>query len=72
MGKANNNLKVAHDINTSPGQVKLEEDHPAQAATMVEPSTSILSKYREFSDVFDKRNADRLPEHRPYYCPIDL
>ncbi len=28
--------------------------------------------YRDFSDVFEKRNADRLPEHRPYDCPIDL
>ena len=58
MGKANNNFKVVHDINTSPGQVKPEDDHPAQVATTIEHSTSILSKYREFSDVFEKRNAD--------------
>ena len=22
--------------------------------------------------MFEKKNADRLPEHRPYDCPIDL
>ena len=58
MGKANNNLKVIHDIGASPGQVKPEDDHPAQVGTSFEPSTSILSKYREFSNVFEKRNAD--------------
>ena len=26
----------------------------------------------EFGDVFEKNNVDRLPEHRPYDCPIDL
>ena len=67
MGKANNNLQVVHDISTSPGQVELEDDHPAQVATTVEPS-----KYREFSDVFEKWNVDRLPEHRSYDCPIDI
>ena len=28
--------------------------------------------HRNFSDVFEKRNADSLPENRPYDCPIDL
>ena len=28
--------------------------------------------YLEFADVFDKKQADRLPPHRPYDCPIDL
>ena len=54
--KANNNLKVIHDIGASPSQVKPEEDHPAQAATTVEPSNSILSKYREFCNVRALRN----------------
>ena len=45
--------KVIHDISISPGQVKPEDDHPAQVATIVEPSTSILSKYWEFFDVFE-------------------
>ena len=29
-------------------------------------------KYREFSDVFDKVKANKLPEHRLYDCPIDV
>jgi hypothetical protein len=36
-------------------------------------STNTLSgRYHDFSDVFKKKNADRLPEHRLYDCPIDL
>ena len=58
MAKANNNLKVIQDIDASPSQVKHENDHPAQAATTVEPSNSILSKYGEFSNVFEKQNVD--------------
>ena len=29
-------------------------------------------KYQEFSDVFDKVKASKLPKHRCYDCPIDL
>lgn len=29
-------------------------------------------QYREFNDVCDKKNADLLPPHRPYDCPIEL
>ncbi len=29
-------------------------------------------KYKDFVDVFKKNNADQLPAHRPYDCPIDL
>ncbi|CAG8538340.1 22941_t:CDS:2 [Cetraspora pellucida] len=29
-------------------------------------------KYNNFNDVFDKKEANRLPEHRPYDCAIDL
>ncbi|CAG8710500.1 5984_t:CDS:2 [Cetraspora pellucida] len=36
-------------------------------------ATSILLvKYNDFSDVFNKKEANRLPEHRPYNCAIDL
>ena len=41
------------------GTVSMLEDSPALP-------------YSDFSDVFEKSNADRLPEHRPYDCPIDL
>ena len=43
-----------------------------QAAIKVESSTSIPSKYREFSNVFEKRNVDRLLEHRMYDYPINI
>lgn len=29
-------------------------------------------QYQEFQDIFNKKNADILPEHRPYDCSIDL
>ena len=32
----------------------------------------VPSVYHEFKDVFDKQQADSLPPHRPYDCPIDL
>jgi hypothetical protein len=31
-----------------------------------------LSKYKDFQDMFDKKNVDHLPEHWPYDCSIDL
>ena len=33
---------------------------------------SLPSKYEDFGDVFEKKNVDRLPEHRPYDCLIFL
>jgi transposase InsO family protein len=35
-------------------------------------SVSLPTEYQEFADIFDKEKASRLPEHRPYDCPIDL
>jgi hypothetical protein len=35
-------------------------------------STNILAQYKEFQDVFEKKNADILPEHQLYDCAIDL
>ncbi|CAG8755553.1 572_t:CDS:2, partial [Cetraspora pellucida] len=36
-------------------------------------ATSILlTKYNDFSDVFDEKEANRLPEYRPYDCAINL
>ena len=29
-------------------------------------------QYKDFEDVFQKKNANMLPEHRPYDCAIDL
>uniref|UniRef100_A0A803KBS3 Gypsy retrotransposon integrase-like protein 1 n=1 Tax=Xenopus tropicalis TaxID=8364 RepID=A0A803KBS3_XENTR len=30
------------------------------------------SCYSDFADVFEKKNAETLPPHRPYDCPVDL
>jgi len=36
-------------------------------------TTTVLSKqYEVYKDVFEKKNADILPQHRPYNCTIDL
>jgi len=36
------------------------------------PTLIIPKQYEEFKDIFEKKNADMLPEHRPYDCAIDL
>jgi hypothetical protein len=36
------------------------------------PTFVIPKQYEGFKDVFEKKNADMLPEHRPYDCAIDL
>jgi hypothetical protein len=33
---------------------------------------NFLEKYKDFVDVFEKINADQLPAHSPYDCPINL
>jgi hypothetical protein len=35
-------------------------------------TASIPGQYKDFQDIFQKKNADMLPEHRPYDCAIDL
>ena len=35
-------------------------------------TASIPVQYKDFEDVFQKRNVDILPEHGPYDCAIDL
>ncbi|XP_077149159.1 uncharacterized protein LOC143810161 [Ranitomeya variabilis] len=49
---------------------------PEVAACSVPEGSSTLSElpamYHEYADVCDKRNADQLPPHRPYDCPIEL
>ena len=36
------------------------------------PSKDLPTKYTEYADVFEKKNADLLPEHRPFDIGIDL
>jgi hypothetical protein len=39
----------------------------------LEPTpVKLPEKYKDFVDVFEKNNANQLPAHRPYDCPIDL
>jgi hypothetical protein len=35
-------------------------------------SINIPTQYKKFQDIFEKKNADILPKHRPYDCTIDL
>lgn len=35
-------------------------------------SSGIPSQYQDYQDIFEKKNADILPEHRSYDCSIDL
>lgn len=35
-------------------------------------SPALPESYKKYADVFDKKSADMLPEHRPYDCSIDL
>jgi hypothetical protein len=38
----------------------------------VRKPTKIPTKYEEYRDMFEKKNADTLPQHRPYDCGIEL
>ena len=54
-----------------------KEDLPfvIYATPISEEKTSTLSipeQYKDFLNVFQKKNTDMLPEHRPYNCAIDL
>ncbi|KAH7405600.1 hypothetical protein KP509_15G077200 [Ceratopteris richardii] len=44
---------------------------PAKESEKDDP-VQLPNQYKGFEDVFEKKNADILPEHRPYDCPIDL
>ncbi len=38
----------------------------------VQEPTKLPAEYEEYRDVFEKKNADALPQHRPYDCGIKL
>ena len=46
--------------------------YAAPISEKVKTSSGIPSQYQDYQDVFEKKNADILPEHRPYDCSIDL
>ncbi|CAG8666602.1 13662_t:CDS:2 [Cetraspora pellucida] len=63
----------ATNISTSEKVFWAQIFHVAPVNGKVETATPTLPiKYNNFSDVFDKKEADRLSEHRPYDCAIDL
>lgn len=35
-------------------------------------STKLPTQYEEYRDMFEEKNADRLPQHQPYDCGIEL
>jgi transposase InsO family protein len=50
-------------------------DHPTQVSTLDlgnPEDTKIPDKYLDYADVFSKKSADILPQHRPYDHAIDL
>ena len=34
--------------------------------------SAFSEQYKSYQDVFEKKNADILPQHRPYDCAIDI
>ena len=38
----------------------------------VQTTSELPTQYKEYQDVFEKNNADMLPQHHPYDCSIDL
>ena len=53
-------------------QVFVVQAIPASTEPSPSPPQALPVKYHDFVDVFSKKNADILPQHRPYDCPIDL
>ncbi len=61
--RAVKNLQVfAIHVNPANNKIPQSESTPVK----------LLEKYKDFVDVFEKIDADQLPAHRPYDCPIDL
>ncbi|XP_053568388.1 uncharacterized protein LOC128657974 [Bombina bombina] len=47
--------------------------HTGNHHLLLQPSTNVLpEQYQDFHDVFSIKEAESLPPHRPYDCPIDL
>jgi hypothetical protein len=39
---------------------------------LVKAHEALPTCYKEYQDVFEKKNTDLLPQHRPYDCVVDL
>ncbi|XP_013909354.1 PREDICTED: ras GTPase-activating protein 3-like [Thamnophis sirtalis] len=46
--------------------------HVCAGQLLSPPRVSLSSDIADFADVFSEQEADQLPPHRPYDCPIDL
>ena len=69
--KIETNSATPHPIQD--GVISALASHPPAVCGAVSDTVNgIPNRYKDFSDVFEKRNADRLPEHWRYDCPIDL
>ena len=45
---------------------------PSNTTNLEESTVQLPEKYRHYANVFDKVQANTLPHHQPYDCPIDL
>ncbi len=61
--RAAKNLQV-FTIHVNPANNKHPQSEPKPV--------KLPEKYKDFTNVFEKNKADRLPEHCPYDCPINL
>jgi hypothetical protein len=39
---------------------------------VVKGHEALPTRYKEYQDVFEKKNVDMLPQHHPYDCAIDI
>uniref|UniRef100_A0A8C6XE84 CCHC-type domain-containing protein n=1 Tax=Naja naja TaxID=35670 RepID=A0A8C6XE84_NAJNA len=46
--------------------------HTCAGQDISTPVISLPPELTDFADVFSEKEADRLPPHRPYNCPVDL
>ena len=41
-------------------------------ANPIQTTSELPTQYKEYQDVFEKKNVDMLPQYHPYDCDIDL
>ena len=63
---------VSHTAASVEANSNLVASMPVMSQDVPAPATNLPARYNDFLDVFEKRNAVRLPAHRPYDGPIEL